>query len=316
MCLREKVNRLASPTKRARKQLATECSSSRSSGSKWSTTFRDLVSRARSSCGTAASFFSPGSSRRREGEAFRQRLLTRPFRGTCEGRARDRDERRRKSAWTARNEDVKREEQRGGERHIPRPNELQPTPGILLKMRGRGLPEGWPWPPKVAPFFERFARARPFRPTSRFLGRANIAPRYPRRPADHSLLLSRRSLGPSKPRGWSRLTPFALSSPPIPRHRHPLPQRRDTLCSGGLDSYSAEVLNTLKKTLLHKYLLKVINSLVYCSLICKIFRRWLWQFFVTYLRKTRSAASVSKFNFTRNIFLKKEIAIILSKIQK
>lgn len=40
----------------------------------------------------------------------------------------------------------------GGE--FPRPNELHPSAAILLKMRGRGLPEGWPRPTKVAPFFD------------------------------------------------------------------------------------------------------------------------------------------------------------------
>lgn len=37
---------------------------------------------------------------------------------------------------------------------LPRPNELHPRAAILLKMRGRGLPEGWPRPTKVAPFFD------------------------------------------------------------------------------------------------------------------------------------------------------------------
>lgn len=37
---------------------------------------------------------------------------------------------------------------------VPRPKQLHPRAAILLKMRGRGLPEGWPRPAKVAPFFD------------------------------------------------------------------------------------------------------------------------------------------------------------------
>lgn len=111
----------------------------------------------------------------------------------------------------------RRESGRGTEWYVPRPNELQPTSGILLKMRGRGLPEGWPRPSKVAPFFERLARpalpsnlatpSRAGRPAS--LPESHTA-------ADRSLLLSRRPREPSEPRGWSSRLPS-----PYPRHRSP-----------------------------------------------------------------------------------------------
>lgn len=41
-----------------------------------------------------------------------------------------------------------------GDGEVPRPKQLHPRAAILLKMRGRGLPEGWPRPAKVAPFFD------------------------------------------------------------------------------------------------------------------------------------------------------------------
>lgn len=117
-------------------------------------------------------------------------------------------------------EEETRTRQEGGEqpeRDIPRPNELQPTPGILLKMRGRGLPEGWPRPPKVAPFFKRLARpalssnlatpSRTGRPA--WLPGSHTA-------ADRSLLLSRRLRDPWEPRGWSSQLPSSY-----PRYRPP-----------------------------------------------------------------------------------------------
>lgn len=141
------------------------------------------------------------------------RPLTRPLRGPT--RERDREAGAKEEPGMERGR--RRESGRGTEWYVPRPNELQPTSGILLKMRGRGLPEGWPRPSKVAPFFERIAR--PALPSN--LAASNRAGRPASLPeshtaADRSLLLSRRPREPSEPRGWSSRLPS-----PYPRHRSP-----------------------------------------------------------------------------------------------
>lgn len=106
----------------------------------------------------------------------------------------------------------------GGEgrrqRDIPRPNELQPTSGILLKMRGRGLPEGWPRAVEGRTLFRAARAPGPFRPACRPDRRLAVRTSAP--PPIVPLLLSRAF---EAARGWSSQPPFALS---YPRRRSPI----------------------------------------------------------------------------------------------
>jgi len=130
----------------------------------------------------------------------RRRPLTRPLGGS---RARERDHGLRDRGGRAR-----RAGRKGGkgrrQRDIPRPNELQPTSGILLKMRGRGLPEGWPSAVEGRTLFRAARAPGPFRPACRPDHRLAVRTSHRRR----SFLSSFRA--PSKPR---EAGPACLPSP-------------------------------------------------------------------------------------------------------